>query len=126
MSYLRYKNDGGQDSGTIYGQSNSDSKINMPVKSGQFVSQSDMNALMVLANEKLLPLVNANIAANPDGWGAGSWYYSSGVLESFYGLNQYDIPASKADGAQPIMNPQPPYYFSGSNKNCLWSKSNLQ
>ena len=68
---------------------------------GTSILQSEMDALAILANAKLLPLVNAVIAANPGYW-LPHFYsrYSSGVYPT-----------------GTIANPQPNYLFDPDTKN---------
>lgn len=76
------------------------------------ITEADMDALATLANTKLLPLVNAAIAAHTHAWQAASWTYrASGLIQSFSGQNSYDIPVAKTTGTHGLQIPQPNYNF---------------
>jgi len=76
-----------------------------------------MDSLALLANTKLLPVVNAAIASNQNGWGNGFWIYSGGQCQAFTGKNIYDIPSATTDGRNLPANPQPAYKFDITKKN---------
>lgn len=88
---------------------------------GNIITQADMDALAALANTKLLPLVNAAIAANQNGWRDGMWgFSSSNVLQFFNGQNIYDRHGA-VDGSYNayILNPQPDYLFDPAVRNWM-------
>ena len=89
-----------------------------------------MDALALLANTKLLPLVNAAIAANYAGsaspWGDSVWTYHdatgttyNGSIKTFSGVNIYDKSDMTVLDSSPhrILNPQPTYVFDITKPN---------
>ncbi len=91
----------------------------MIVTPGTKVTEAALDDLAALANAKLLPLVNAAIAANQNAWRtAALWVYdANGVLTNVTGKNWYDIPVAKTAGGHLILNPQPAYNFDLAQKN---------
>lgn len=94
----------------------------MPVALNNPITQADLDALALLANTKLLPLVNAGITA---GQITGLWTYdgpagsNTGGITSFDGANPYDVSdmATLDDAPHNILNPQPAYVFNLADKN---------
>ena len=87
---------------------------------GTPITEAALDDLAALANAKLLPLVNAAIAADQNNWrSAAFWNYDAyGNVVSWGGKNIYDRPvAMTSNTTQGILNPQPAYTFSESTAN---------
>lgn len=92
----------------------------MLVTSGHKITEADLDDLAALANAKLLPVVNAAIAAGTGNWQFDSISYAEdGTINSLSTTlrNIYDIFAGPTPGAHRIVNPQPAYTFDLATKN---------